>query len=221
MTCTLHSRLPAERKPKGRKGYPPLKDEWDIDRDFDAKLAVEQTESPYGLQYGSKEGGRGIAVLRWARAFLRYKTGDESIVDNLKSVHSGLTGATKLPMNIIRIATARAGNLKDLNIEQFRAAGEIPEEKVLTILQKYLGQPRWYLDWHYVTRNNLRPSLQSGAFQALVGIAVNFDPAGASDNEQVCCLGLFSGAPRHGVTVVESCCLLPSLTFRHHPPWMP
>ncbi|EIW52092.1 uncharacterized protein TRAVEDRAFT_24774 [Trametes versicolor FP-101664 SS1] len=155
---------------KGRKGYPPLKDEWDVYRDFDANLANTPISSPWG----SKEGGRAMSILRWSADLLMWETGDQCIVDSHTNVHR--RRSTKQ-----RLIVEKAWNFKDLDIEIYRAANELPEQGVLDVLRKYLGKPRWFLYWGYIERNKLLPALQSGAFQAMVGMDV--DPA--SNDAQV------------------------------------
>lgn len=194
---------------KGRKGYPPLQDEWDVDRDFDANLANAPISSPWG----SKEGGRAMSILRWSANLLRWETGDQCIVDSHTNVHDGLA-SRQYPMMVIEMIVEKAWNFKDLDIERYRAARELPEEGVLAVLQKYLGEPRWFLYWGYIERNKLLPALQSGAFQAMVGMDVDCAP----NNEQVC--ELFSVALGAMAPWFRSCCLLTSSSLRYSPPWM-
>lgn len=161
-------------KARGSEVRPPLQDKWDLDRDLDGELVHKQLNSrKHG--FASAELGRGADIYAWGILFLQYKTNVPRIGEEPTEVHTGKTGtAGDIVSYIILVGSAYARKAEDLKIEFVRDAGRlvIAEDKV-EILREYLGEPRWFLDWEYAERNRLLDSLESGAFQSLVGIPVS------------------------------------------------
>lgn len=163
-------------KARGDAVRPPLQNRWDLDRDLDGELAGEQLNSrKYG--FASAELGRGADIYAWGIMFLQYQTRVPRIGEEPTAVHTGKTGAgADIVSDVILVGSAYARKAEHLRIEFVRDAGRlvIAEDNV-DILREYLGEPQWFLDWEYAERNRLLDSLESGAFQRLVGIPVSGD----------------------------------------------
>lgn len=160
-------------KASGRAVRPPLQDRWNLDRDLEGELAGEQLNSrKHG--FASAELGRGADIYAWGILFLQYQTRVPRIGEEPTAVHTGKTGAeADIVSDIILVGSAYARKAEHLKIEFMRDAGRLVlAEDSVEILREYLGEPRWFLDWEYAEKNKLLDSLESGAFQSLVGIPV-------------------------------------------------
>ncbi|OJT04611.1 hypothetical protein TRAPUB_4676 [Trametes pubescens] len=156
-------------KASGADIWPPLEDELDIERDFDSGLAGTELSSQAGR---GVELSRAVDILKWGTDYLQHKTQFDLQHNELPTVHTGVTGTTRRQTDVLLMASARARRVTDLNIEDLRNAGKLPEDATLAILSEYLGEPQWFMDWKYLKDHDLLDSLESGQYQAQVGIIV-------------------------------------------------
>lgn len=150
-------KLARSLKASGADIWPPLEDEYDIERDFDPVLADSEMNSE---ERGSDEMTRAVDVLEWGILFLEHNAQVDLRMNKLPTVDVLLMGST------------RARRLTEINMEDLRNAGKIADDETLAALSKYLGEPRWFPDWKSLKRKGLLDFMESGEYQPRAGIIV-------------------------------------------------
>ncbi|KAL1948211.1 hypothetical protein VTO73DRAFT_12286 [Trametes versicolor] len=107
---------------------------------------------------------------------------------DVPAVHTGKTGTQDRFTMIVDLASARAWKRADIDMAAVLEEWELPDERSMAVLREYLGEPACFLETEYVRRNKLLPALESGEFQAVVGIPVESHPTvgtSAQDTESM------------------------------------
>lgn len=195
-------------KKEGGKFWPPLEDDVELERDPDPKLALKQKQATNQ----SREISRAVDVLHWAKLFLQNKAGNNYLFRCVNSAHTGKTGTQDRFTMIVDLASARAWKRADIDMAAVLEEWELPDEKSMAVLREYLGEPAWFLETEYVRRNKLFPALESGEFQAVVGIPVESHPTVGTSAQVRCELVVVVAR------IMSSFVLLTLLfTHRHNP----
>lgn len=162
-------KLARRLKASGADIWPPLEDEYDIERDFDPTLADSEMNSE---ERGSDEMTRAVDVLEWGILFLEHNAQVDLPMNKLPTVHTGVTGTIRRQTDVLLMGSTRVRRLTDINIEDLRNAGKIADDETLAALSEYLGELRWFPDWKSLKRKGLLDFMESGEYQPRAGITV-------------------------------------------------